>query len=525
MAESQQVSCTPELQTFSVETTEDALHLVERLNCTRGNVTVEWIGRVVMVETLRVLEGTTLFVHGGDPSSVVMDGAGSIQLFQVQNATLEVSGLGLTRGDAAYGGAIEASGSRLAIANCTFSGNNADFEGGAIALYSGTNLEVVGQSTFANNSATSAGAIHLSSSVASIQGEVMFVTNTASKYGGAVVAFNGSTMSLEEETRFEHNAAGLHGGAVNLFVDSTLLFAGDIIFDGNKASGDGGGISLNEGSVMRQEGVATFTNNEALIYGGALEASNYCSVFLDGEVKFEGNTAEYGGAAAFYKESYLGSSGSVWFVNNSAIAGGAFEVEDNCNISFAGDTLFAGNIARSGGGGFYSLGNVYMKIEGANFDSNMVFKGSGGGVFLGSSGMVSQAVEFIDCNFSKNEAFAASGGAFLISSGYVDILDNLFVENIAGKRYNLSEHTHDLINAHLIHGDRFHCSSSGMPTRTPAFSIMIAATTHRMQCFSERHTRQKSTAVREYRWSKSHSPCDDNFHVSTGDGITMRGGL
>ena len=522
MAGSQQASCTPERQTFSVETTEDALHLVERLNCTRGNFVVEWAGRVVMVETLRVLEGTTLFVHGGDPSSVVMDGAGSVQLFQVQNATLEVSGLGLTRGDAANGGAIEASGSILAITNCTFSGNNANIKGGAIALYDGTNLEVVGQSTFANDSATSAGAIYLSSSVASIQGEVMFVTNTASEYGGAVVAFNGSTMAIEGEARFEHNAAGLHGGAVDLFVDSTLLFAGDIIFDGNKAFGDGGGISLNQGSVMRQEGVATFTNNEALIYGGALEVSAYCSVFLGGEVKFEGNTAEYGGAAAFYKESCLGSFGSVWFVNNSAIAGGAFEVEDNCNISFAGDTLFAENIAESGGGGFYSLGNVYMKIEGANFDSNVVRKGPGGGVFLGSSGKVNQAVEFIDCNFNKNEAFGGSGGAFLVSSGCVDISGNTFVENMAGKRSNLSEHTQDSINARSIHADRFHCRSSGITTRAPASSIIVNLQSCLLQrstvcsAFSGMHTRSKCTAVRRVYGRNIILPAMGIFHELTG---------
>lgn len=432
------VPCSPVAQTLSVSTTADALFLAEAINCTGGIFDVEWVGRVTLSETIRVFGKTTLAINGGDPSSAVIDGAGRTQLLKLQNSSLTMSGIALTRGSAPYGGAIEANEALLSISNCTLTDNDAIMSGGSVALYNGARLNVTGDSTLANNSAGSGGAVYLSSSEAFLQGRVVFSGNTASDYGGAMVGLDGSIIAITgEETSFVGNAAGIHGGAINFFIGGTLLVTGNTGFHQNTAGGDGGAISLNEESEMRQEGEATFTNNVAVEYGGAIEASTFCPVTLGGGVKFEKNTAGYGGAVAFYKSSSLNVFGSTSFVNNSASAGGAVEIEDNCNVSLSGDTKFEMNTATSGGAGLYSLGNVAIRIENAVFESNTVLGGNGGATFLGSSGMVTEAVEFVGCSFLNNVAIDGSGGAVFISSGYVDIVASNFTENTAGERQTL----------------------------------------------------------------------------------------
>ena len=65
-----------------------------------------------------------------------------------KNATLTVSGLTFTRGNAIYGGAIEDMGV-VTVSNCTFAGNSAT-EGGAIYNEFGT-VTITG-STFSSDS-------------------------------------------------------------------------------------------------------------------------------------------------------------------------------------------------------------------------------------------------------------------------------------------------------------------------------------------------------------------------------------
>ncbi|CAN0556420.1 unnamed protein product, partial [Ectocarpus sp. 12 AP-2014] len=129
-----------------------------------------------------------------------------------------MSGVALTRGSAPYGGAIEANEAFLSISNCTLTDNDAVMSGGSVALYNGAHLNVTGDSTLANSSAGSGGAVYLSSSEAFLQGRVVFSDNTASDYGGAMVGLDGSMIAITgEETSFVGNAAGIHGGAINFF--------------------------------------------------------------------------------------------------------------------------------------------------------------------------------------------------------------------------------------------------------------------------------------------------------------------
>lgn len=368
---------------LTVGSTEDAASLATSLECSNGDAfTVEWVGEVVVAETIRVTGGSSLNVAGTGPGAIA-DGQEFTQLFVVdQGSRLHLSDIIVTNGNASAGGAIFANQSSVSFSgNVSFISNSAHEGGGAIyalestVSWEGRGMEFVfnsaspwdtyssfggaifarysavswdGDSTiFSSNSAGSGGAIYvgISSNVSWNGDGTQFVSNWASREGGAICAGEHtdttegaeSTSSVSwggDGTQFRFNSAGISGGgAINAVHSSTLSWEGN--------------------------GTEFSFNSAGSGFGGAINGAYLTMSWVGGGTQFNHNIAYVGGAINAYESTVSWDGDGSQFKNNSAkSSGGAINMVET-NMSWHGDdTKFISNRAgleeedaRFGGGG------------------------------------------------------------------------------------------------------------------------------------------------------------------------------
>lgn len=286
----------------------------------------------------------------------MIDGDGALLLFNVTSATLRLSNLKLENGYGTVGGAIAGFSADVTCINCSFISNEASEAGGAIAV-TGSNL--------------------------SFQGETYCGQNRASGNGGFLVA-----------------------------TASSLAFAGNSTFEDNVSLREGGVIYCDEGEVDFT-GNGNFYNNAATRSGGGIWVHN---TFL----------------------RFSGEESSVNFVNNSATAlfGGAVTLTGQEPLQLdAGSVLFMNNSAPTGGAAYASGRAPDSIVDGAHFVSNSA--SLNGGAFVmdriggGEATEGEDQLKLINCIFEDNYA-VGDGGAVVVSSGRVQINDTVFRNNVAG---------------------------------------------------------------------------------------------
>lgn len=182
------------------------------------------------------------------------------------------------------GGAIyNTANGTLTIEKSTFTGNTAEFDGGAISIWGGT--ITITETAFNNNTAYYGGAI------CSIKGTInitnsTFTGNTAS-FGGAIDAYQGE-LNITDST-LTNNTAKAWGGAIDN--NQGKLTVKNSTLTGNTAKFDGGAIH-NSGILTITE--STLTDNTATKKGGAIyhEEGN-CEIHFNWIAR---NTADQGNA-------------------------------------------------------------------------------------------------------------------------------------------------------------------------------------------------------------------------------------
>ena len=138
---------------------------------------------------------------------------------------------------------------------------------------------------------------------------------------------------------------------------STAVLDGDIIFVNNTAVLLGGAITLNESSMVNITGNVSFINNQAF-YGGAICVLGNSRLVLNGSVTFMGNGANIGGAIASAGDISVILQGNVTFKgNNAGQYGGAIALL-GCRTIQLPDTdhtlvMFTNNTAYENGGALY----------------------------------------------------------------------------------------------------------------------------------------------------------------------------
>jgi CSLREA domain-containing protein len=189
---------------------------------------------------LIVASGGDLGIDGGQ--TVEISGDNAYPIFQLGlNANLTLHGLVLTEATAAYGAAINSTGT-LTVSGTTFDGNAAAIGG---AIWSHGSL-TVSDSTFDGNSAgIYGGAIHIDGGSITLASST-FIDNSAASGGGALL--NGSLgTATVVNTTFRGNSGG-YGGAIDSFGSLAVT---NSTFQGNAAAESGGAISSVVAAVVR----------------------------------------------------------------------------------------------------------------------------------------------------------------------------------------------------------------------------------------------------------------------------------
>ena len=254
-------------------------------------------------------------------------------------------------GSSEDGGAITVGGypyddDETTISACTFTGNETADEGGAISITNGNGS--ISNSTFTGNSAQFGGAIHCyryndgpeyPPSFLDIS-DCTFSDNSAFTAGGVHLQSDGALTLCD----FLGNTAEFIAGGADVLMPATVLVS-ECLFDGNSALSGGGMAAGSDGCSIVG---CTFTNNSA-ITGGALISTVATQTASVANTLFATNTASDSGAAFG-----VGSGGGLRVVNalvhhNTAPSDGAAIWNYSGTIDLANCT-----IANNTGGGVLS---------------------------------------------------------------------------------------------------------------------------------------------------------------------------
>lgn len=436
------VNCSTDVQLdWTVNSTAVANKLAEAVRCHGERFNVDWIGNVIVEQTISIVDGTFLSVAGLG-SDAVIDGDGKTRLFEVENATLHLENVTLFNGSARYGGGIAASRSTVAFSGASFKSNNAS-SGGALYMSNGTKVTVGRATTFSRNTASEhGGALYMSSGSGVIwNGASYFDFNSAERSGGAVYLWEGSSAYWNAESRFVNNTAHTNGGVMYLGLYSRVVWAAASSFEQNTAlESDGGALHVRGGSAAVWSGTSYFFENSAFSDGGAVYATNNGSLTWSKDVLFSNNTAEDGGAVFLTNGATAEWNGEALFYFNYAyLDGGAvgsraldselttsdrsdFDVGNDIEslITFRGTAIFYKNSCGANGGGVALVQSLSISFQSENvtFSYNLA-KIAGGGVFVAGTGI---GVHFINVTFLNNSA-QTGGGVYATGSGTAVTVD------------------------------------------------------------------------------------------------------
>ena len=335
------------------------------------------------------------------------------------------------------GGAVYAtSSSHLVFQNVRVENNTAMYGGGLTVLNSTINSK--GDSTFIGNLAKSHGGGVYADEHSHLVFQNVRVENNTASYGGGLTVFN-STINFEGDSSFIANLGEFYGGGVYAAYNSLLVFQ-NVKVESSTASYGGGIIVFS--STINFEGDSTFVSNYAEISGGGVHAADNSHLVFQ-NVKFENNTATYGGGFHVFSSMinfegnsiFIGNSGeidggavyatssshlvfqNVRVENNTAMYGGGLTVL-NSTINSKGDSTFIGNLAKSHGGGVYADEHSHLVFQNVRVENNTASYGGGLTVFNST------------INFEGDSSFIANLGEFYGGGVYAAYNSLLVFQNV-----------------------------------------------------------------------------------------------
>ena len=428
------INCPAELRReWIVENATQARALADAVHCVGEVFNVTWKGKIIVDETISIVNGTVLNIVGIDPDAII-DGNGNIRLFTVVDAFLHLRDITLELGYALYGGAIAASRSRITLDRVIFMANNASYGGGAMFLSNASNVSFFGETTFWKNTATYGGALYMTEGCSSSwKGNTNFSENVArSGNGGALRIKRGSSAIWTAASQFISNYANGLGGALYIEDSSNATWIADSRFLSNRANDSGGALYMADGSNTNWTAASQFCSNSAKRSGGALYVTGSSSAVWGGESQFklkndrnvsEGSTNESCSCSTSWEAK------ATFFENAAAGDGGALYLGEYSTALWTGASCFDSNSAYSAGGALFMTGTSSASwTEALTFRENAA-TGDGGALYLGGS---SSAVWTGTSHFLSNSARVDGGAVYAKTDGSL-LWNNsvLFAENTA----------------------------------------------------------------------------------------------
>lgn len=211
-------------------------------------------------------------------------------------------------------------------------------------------------------------------------GAACFISNQANTSGGAIYTQNSELTFGGITIVFRNNSAHARGGAMSIEKSNVTIYAQFLYYVSNKARMLGGAISasgssLISKSVSSKQSILFITNSARL--GGALRIIMPFRLKFDviaslGNSSFIENTASFGGAL-HVANTRLILSGTILFKNNRARRrGGAISLFDSNTTMNGILTKFEGNSAEDGGALYCSKSQLMVNnIESLNFVANI----------------------------------------------------------------------------------------------------------------------------------------------------------
>jgi predicted outer membrane repeat protein len=296
-------------------------------------------------------------------------------------------------------------GSDLSITGCTFSGNRALDNGGA--LYLGDSRPIIAGCLFTGNSGGNYAGASCNRDHSDAQFiDCVFSGNIAAEAsatgGGAIVNASSSPFFLRCSFDGNVSIAG-NGGAVynkrgfhDVLGPSRPLLL-DCTFESNTAAVSGGGMYSIEESEATLMG-CTFTSNAAST-GGAIYDRG--ALTLE-DCILHANSAESTGGAIYNREGTLSMLRGSVESNTATTAGGVYDAGE-ATLTLVEVT---GNAAAIYGGGFYNQAD-HATLVGCTVDGNTGYAGAG--AYAGGEGL-----DLVECLFTGNVAESSGGGVYVL---------------------------------------------------------------------------------------------------------------
>ena len=302
--------------------------------------------------------------------------------------------------------------------------------------------------------------------------------NTASIGGGIYVASsNGEKKVSVTGTTISNNTAIHQGGGINFISDSGGLITADLnsvtvtnnkLTDTNSPYSNGGGI-YTKGGTLNMTG-CTVTGNNAVLggggiyvvkngstpaavkikggtieentvsgnaskgHGGGIHISENCTLTMDGNVKINGNTAQYDGGGIYAYDSTVVMENCT-VTGNTASSGGGIYTNGGGTVNMTGCTIGGsgmeeGNTAGDSGGGVYSGQSTTATMKDCSVMGNKAK--SGGGIYaIGTTDSAKSTVTITDCtiggtggagNKATGTGNSSGGGIYVVQ--YADVTLN-----------------------------------------------------------------------------------------------------
>ena len=322
------------------------------------------------------------------------------------------------------GGGIRTSGTQVAAAGLTVTGNQAggggSRAGGGIATTGGT--LTARDSTVAGNSVTAerrarGGGLSLDGTPTSVT-DTAVTGNTAvssdSGASGGGVRASGAVLRLERVQLADNRAEGqgffpTEGGGVSAAAGNRVKVLDsevtrNTVAGGPRSSGFGGGVAVDGATGLVRN---SFVTDNGANNGGGLSATEADLVVQDSRVA--GNSADGGGGAQLFR-GRLVVQRSVLEDNQAGGGGGALlTLGGNVNIA---DSQIRGNRAGSRGAGLFSEGGFddddgLIQVIRTDFSENAT-SGDGGAVYAG----LGSEFRAVASSFVSNSAGRAGGAVY-----------------------------------------------------------------------------------------------------------------